>query len=267
MVGNVQRHLQLLIVYAKQSLVNETTYRSNFVMATIGKILRIILLMVFFYSVSQRVPSIGEWNTETLYILVATFYIVDLVASIFFQRNLLYHLPRAIQDGTFDTFLLAPVSTLFQSSFRRIDPGDTVALIPFVGFWIWMVRSLTLDLTTFHVVAYLLFVLIGILLTYALTLGFGALAFWTVRGDGLGRMVDSITNASVYPLDIYPQPLRTVFLSAIPIALFAVIPTQALTGTLSVAHGILSLVVTTVFFCLALLLWNRGLRRYNSVSS
>ncbi len=223
--------------------------------------------MIFFYSIVQRVPHIGSWTTETLYVLVATFYIVDLVASIFFQRNLLYHLPRAIRDGTFDTFLLTPVPALFQASFRRIDPGDTLALLPFIGFWIWIANTMKLELTALHIVWYIVFIGGAVLLTYAITLCFGAVAFWTVRGDGVGRMVDSITNASIYPLDIYPQPLRTLFRTAIPIALFAVVPTQALIGTLTLSHAILSTVITAVFFGIALTLWTHGVRHYNSASS
>lgn len=267
MADNIRRYARLLLIYTKHTMVMETSYHSNFIMATIGKLLRITLLMVFFYSIAQRIPTIGAWKIESLYILVATFYIVDLVASIFFQRNLLYHLPRAIQDGTFDTVLLTPVHTLFQASVRRIDPGDTLALIPFVGFWIWMAQMVGDQLTIMHVLTYMCFVVLAIILTYAITLCFGALAFWTVRGEGVGRMVDSVTTASVYPLDIYPQPFRTLFVTIIPIALFAVIPTQALFGTLSFTYALLSITITILFLSIGVVLWKHGVRRYNSVSS
>ncbi len=267
MAGSIIRYLSLTQLAAKFGLYNESAYLINFIAATFGKLLRIGLFMIFFDSIALVVVQVPSWTRDGLLTIIATFFIVDLVASILFHRNLLFHLPEHIQDGTFDRYVVRPAPTLFQVSFRVIDIGDVVTLVPFIIFWGWMVSRFPAAIGTGAIFGYIGMMVVAVVFLYALVLLIGSISFWTVRGDGAGRLTDYMAGAASFPLDIFAAPFRQIAFWVVPVAILSVVPAQVLFGTASLMVVGYSILFTVVLLCIALRVWNRGVRRYDSASS
>jgi len=267
MVANIKRYAVLLLLFLKSDFYMQTAYASNFVISTLAKILRVGIVMVSYHTLVVSVPNIPSWSTPELYILAATFYVTDLVASIFFHRNLLYHLPREIREGTFDRTLQLPVPQLFYTAFQRIDAGDFFAVVPFAAFWVYVVQHFSLDLTFSAVVGYSVMVCNAIVFIFALVLLTGSSAFWFQRGDGFGRLLDNVTGAARFPFAVFPQAFQFVVFFIVPVALLATIPTQVLLGKAQMSQVLYSLVFTAVLLCIAVAVWRKGIRVYQSASS
>ncbi len=266
-MGSLKRYAQLLYLFTKFDFYLETAYGLNFLFATCGKIFRVLLVMVFFKTLVLRVPGIPQWNEAQLYILAATFYITDLIASILFHRNLLFHLPRIIRDGTFDRILTKPIPQLFHAAFNKIDVGDFLAFVPFMYFWIYIVQHFVLSVTFGSVALYVLLVVNAVVFIFALVLLLGSTSFWLNRGDGFGRLVDHATGAARFPFDIFPEKLKFVVFYILPVAVLATLPTQALLGFAQPLYILYSVGFTLILLAAALVVWNRGLHAYQSASS
>lgn len=267
MAGKARRYIELIWLFIKFDYFVETAYTANFIAASLGKVTRVALSLVFFHALSVAVPGIPKWNELALFILVATFYIVDLIASIFFQRNILFHLPKAIRDGSLDRILVKPIHTLFHVSMQRIDIGDTIALIPFGFFWWYVWDRFQFQPSMLAVGAYVLCLFIALAATYGMVLILGSLSFWTVKSEGFGRFIDYISAAAIFPITLFPQQIQVLFFYVIPIALFAFIPTQALLGSLTWSMLIYAITATTLLLCVGAMVWSRGLQQYQSASS
>lgn len=267
MVGSVTRYRKLLVLFLKSDFYLQSAYTLNFFSGVVGKILRIVLVLLFFQTLVLAVPGIPQWGSLELSVLAATFYITDLIASVLFHRNLLFHLPREIHDGTFDRTLRLPVPTLFYTAFQRIDAGDFLATLPFIVFWFYIGQHAVLAFTAWSIVLYIVLVLHAIVFIFALTLLVGSTAFWFPRGDGFGRLIDSSTGAGRFPFTIFPKKFQFVVFYVFPLALLATIPTQALLGTAQPFQMVYVVGFTFMLFVVSLLVWKRGLRAYQSASS
>lgn len=266
-VASIKRYILLIRLFASFGFHLESAYVINFVSATFGKLLRIALIILFFHSIAIAVPNIPGWNVEGLYTIAATFYIVDLFASVLFHRNLLFHVPRAIQSGTFDTILIKPIPKLFHAAFQRIDIGDFIAFVPFVAFWTYAVTTFEVEITVQHSLLYIAFIFNALVFVFAVVLILASAAFWTVRGDGMGRLVDHISGTATFPLDIYRGNIRFIAFYVVPVAVISVIPAQALFGIAKPFDLLYSIAVTLILLAVAVGVWNAGLRRYSSASS
>lgn len=267
MVASLQRYVRLLILFFKSDLYLQTAYAFNFFCGVIGKVLRIFLVMLFFQTLVTSVPNIPQWSTAELYILAATFYITDLCASVLFHRNLLYHLPRDVHDGSFDRTLRMPVPTLFYTAFQKIDAGDFLAVIPFIGFWVYIGQHFVLPLTAASIALYIIMCIHAIIFIFALVLLVGSTAFWFPRGDGFGRLIDSSTAAARFPFTVFPRKFQFVVFYLFPLAILATIPTQVLLGKADMSQVVYVIGFTYVLLALSIAAWRRGLRVYQSASA
>src|SRR5438034_8295740 len=68
----------------------------------------------------------------------------------------------------------------------------------------------------------------GFTLIYALLLALSTFAFWFVRIDNLMAIYWSFLDAGRFPVDIYPGWLRVTLSSAVPIGVAVTVPAQAI---------------------------------------
>src|SRR5204862_2606650 len=75
-------------------------------------------------------------------------------------------------------------------------------------------------------------ILCGFVLVYALLLALSTLAFWFVRVDNLMALYWAFLDAGRFPVDIYPGWLRVTLSSAVPIGVAVTVPAQVIAGRL-----------------------------------
>jgi ABC-2 type transport system permease protein len=128
------------------------------------------------------------------------------------------------------------------------------------------VIQLGVTLSLWQILTFLLTLLAGTLILYAILLVFAALIFWS-PGVLFTWVFDGIFQMARYPLGMYPGWLRLMLTWIIPVGVITTIPAQALTGSLSAQSLILSLGLAATLFLLASALFRFGLKRYASASS
>jgi ABC-2 type transport system permease protein len=266
-VTGILRYLRIVPLLVKTGLMQQMAYRPHFISMFIGKMIRIVLLLLFFQAVFLKVDRIGSWNYDQVLLLFATFHVVDFLMSITFHRNLAFYLPLKVYTGEFDSRMLLPVNLLFLSSLERIELIDFASFLPTLAFLGYVLYRLEFDFTGGQFAVYLVLLANALVFLFAAVLAIASLSFWTTRSNGLARIFDSLLKVGRYPLEIFEGFWKSVFLYILPLVFIAQFPSEALLGVLSVRAVLVATGITGFLLALSLRLWKAGLNRYQSTSS
>lgn len=200
-------------------------YRWPFVLEMLSTALLSATSILTLAAVFARFDHIGGWTlmeVAFLYGLVETaFGTMDMVFSAYDPDSFTVHLQR----GTFDQFLLRPVSLplqLFGSQFalRRLGRILQGALVLGLSLYFtqahWtLAKGLYLPIVFLSVVAFF-----GGLFVCGATI-----CFWTVQSiEAVNIFTYGGTEMASYPMHIYPDALRRFFTFVIPAALIVYYP-------------------------------------------
>lgn len=94
-----------------------------------------------------------------------------------------------------------------------------------------------------------------------------AIAFWAVDLHNLDVVVVGLLDMARYPAPAFPEPVRSVIRTVIPVALITTVSAEALLGRLTLPAAALSLVISGVVFFASIAVGKLALRHYTSVSS
>jgi ABC-2 type transport system permease protein len=233
----------------------------------IGKLIRMGLLFFFFQAIFLKVDRIGHWNFDQVLLLFASFHLVDYLMSITFHRGLAFQLPNQIQTDELDVRIILPVNLLFFVSFEKIDIIDAFSFLPALGFLGYVLFRLEFAFSWFQVLIYVLLLTNGLIFLFAVVLIIATLSFWTTQSRGLAKIFDNLLKIGRYPLDIFGDFWKVIFIYFLPLVLIAQLPSQALLMTLSLEFGLFAIGVTATLLVLALKFWTLGLKNYLSAST
>jgi ABC-2 type transport system permease protein len=252
-------------VQLKNNWVREAVYRTNFLTAVATDIVWIIIEFSLFSVIYSNVKQLSGWTLHQVYFFLGVFFASDALFTIFFQRNF-WNFSDLVNKGELDILLTKPVPAVFLVLSRWMNLSAALDIFlglgimihygPDAGFqggWKWLLVGfwLLLGLTT------------AVLVRFA----FSIWVFWTDRSWAISRLYYQFFQIATKPDSIYPNLLRYVILSALPFGFIASVPARALLYGLSGIEYIALGSVLVVFTAFNVVMWNRGLRRYQSASS
>lgn len=263
--GVMKRYLQILFHFLKLSIMLHMAYVPSFLLAIIGKVLRIGLVIFVYNTLFMYTTAINGWTRDDLLLLAAFLFSVEFIATIFFHRNLFYYMPDLIRKGQFDGVLVQPLNPLFHMSFRTIDVFDIFSSVPVFFIWGALFRKHILTAADLPILFFL--VALGVTFAFSIAVIWGSWSFRTVLGAGAGRLYEQTMLLARFPTSIYHKSITFALTFVFPLGIIATIPAEFLRGTiLSRTIFGTSLVVFGVLF-LSLAVWRSNLRKYSSASS
>jgi ABC-2 type transport system permease protein len=251
---------------------SQMQYRASFLMELLGFALVTGLEFAVIAILVGRFGSVGGWGlaeTALLYGLTSlAFSLAEMVG-----RGFDAPFERMIQQGTFDGVLTRPLSPFFQVltadfQLRRLGRSAQALIVLAYAFGqlaiVWSPdRLLLVPLTVASgAVIYMALVVIGATLT-----------FWTIKTP---EVINVFTfggeQMTSYPLSIYSEWLRTLFLFIVPVG-FANYPAALYLLGRADPSGLpawlawCAPLVAAAFFALALRFWAFGVGKYTSTGS
>jgi ABC-2 type transport system permease protein len=171
-----------------------------------------------------------------------------------------------VGTGQFDFTLLRPANLQFLASFRRWHPLALLDLL--LGLVVLAVATGQLGAVVgpWQVISFIVTLAAGLLVLYAILLGFTALVFWS-HGFLFTWVFNGLFQLARYPLGVYPGWLRLVLTWIIPVGIMTTVPAQALSGQLAPELLVGSLLMALALFFGASVLFRTGVRHYSSASS
>ena len=161
-----------------------------------------------------------------------------------------------IRNGDIDLYLTKPVSPLLRLSFEQVNPGSLPLVALSVCILWYGVRLCGLRVSAGHVLGYLVWVTLMIVLWYEMEVIIRSLTFFLVSTVNITRLEEAgIDLCMKIPYVILPYGIVATF------------PTMYLSGDGTLKMWIYGIAVVTAFGGITAFLWKTGLKRYNSVSS
>lgn len=253
----MRKTFRLLWLYGKLNLSAAMEYRAAFWTQSIGMVINNASFIFFWWIAFGQVgESIGGYTFHDVMFIWGLCSSAFGLAQIVFGNN--GHITRMIVTGDLDTYLTQPVDPLFSMLCSRTALsawGDLAyGVILFIG------SGQGLSALPIFCVA----VVTGALLMTATNVMLHAMTFFLGDASALGSMtLDFLITFSIYPLGIYPLFMRVLMYTVIPAAFITHVPLK-IARDFSAAQTLLLLGFTFAYCAAAWLLFQRGLKRYES---
>lgn len=247
------------------------TYRTSFVMLTLGQFLITLLDFVAIVILFTNVDALGGFGlAEIAFLYGGTSLCLGLADLVLGNIE---RLGTKIRLGTFDAMMVRPVPLFAQVcaddfALRRLGRITQAAVVLALAAvvidvdWTWLRAAM---------VPYLIVCGTGIFLAI-FTLG-AALQFWTTDGsEAANAFTYGGSTVTQYPLTIYPTELVKALTFVIPVAMVNWYPSLYILGRpdpfgFPTALQFASPVAVLGLGLLAALAWRTGVRRYRSTGS
>jgi ABC-2 type transport system permease protein len=227
------QYLAVFLMFARNSLVREMTFRANFVIEVFSTFTWSLMNLAFYtllYNMMEREnrDEIAGWSQYEFFVFIATTIFVNSLVEAFFMDNA-EELSELTRTGGLDFALLKPIDTQFLVSLRKVNWSGLTKLLLVAELLAYSLpRIKDLQLHPLHVVFYLFYVALGVAILYSVMIALAATSIWLGRNQSLYDFWFYITNFSRYPMEIYDgpygTPLRRIFTFVVPILVVINVP-------------------------------------------
>jgi len=241
-------------------------FKGNFLLWVVVEFAWFAIQLTLIQVIYSHVQDVAGWNKYQMIVLIGTNDIVQKTFQLIFMINCM-ELPENIRTGKLDFALLQPANSQFLVSIRKFDIGSIINGSSAFAITYYALWKLDVHVTFQQVILYVVLILNGVLIHYALMLAIVTISFWIVRAQGLVYGYYNLFQIARMPREAFKGISRIFFTFCIPMLVVANFPASVL------AHGMtdwrnLWVFGIAAFFLLTVTFWFRyALRFYTSASS
>ena len=265
----VQLSVYLRLLVAR--LRSDWQYRTSFVLLLVTQALVAGLELAVIAVLFGQVDALAGWSGIEVALLYGFGGVAFGIGDLFVSQ--VEYVAKHIKAGTFDAFLLRPLSPLLQLSagefaFRRAARALQPAVVLVVAL-----AGAGIDWTPARAAMVPLALVCGVAIFGSLWVLTSSVAFWTVETQEFGNAFTYGGNLLVqYPIDVLGAWMRRLAIFVVPLAFVAYLPAAYLlekpdAAGLAPEAAFLSPLVAVVAVLLARALWRRAIRHYRSTGS
>lgn len=259
----MKKYIRVWLQLTKNAFTSILSNRIDGVSYTLGKLVRFGFFLLLIQSIFiQRNDFLGYSKEET-FLFFLTYNLVDVLGTAFFRG--IYVFKHDISRGNFDTLLIKPINPLFYILSRLTDILDFIFLIPIVFLLIQTI--LHIGSTIPHIMLYILFVFVSMLIVLAIHVVTAALTIRNTESDNVIWLYRETMTLGRFPPEIFPPLVQFVFTFIIPIVVVVAFPTKILLGKLPPDIALTAIATGIVFFILSIQFWKKSIKKYSSASS
>jgi len=270
-------YLRVFRTFARNSLVRNMTFRTNFILETITSLSWVAINLAFYLLIFQYTGMIGTgWGKWEFFLFLSTGLLINSTVETLFMTNA-DEFNELIRTGGLDFALLKPIDTQFLVSLQRIDWSSAGNFVFGLVLLVYSLLQLGYVPGPVEVLLYPLYVACGVSILYSLMIAMAASSVWLGRNQNLFDFWFYITNFARYPMEIYSgpigTPLRWFFTFIIPVLVVVNVPARLLVRSLapqSLTEWLLpafALLAAAASLIASRWVFNRALGSYRSASS
>lgn len=243
--------------YLKTNVAAMLEYRASSFLMILGMMVNDVLWVAFWALYFTKFPVVKGWTLEDVLVLWSSVGVSLGISMGFFANSL--RIPQLVVQGQLDYYLTLPKDPLLHLLVSQVAPlsfGDLIfgplLLILFV------------HLTWVRAVIFLATALLASLLLLGFFILSGSLVFYLGNAETLGgQLFNTLVHFATYPSPIFDTTVKVILFTVIPAGFVSTLPVELVrefhwTGFLELLGAAL------FFFGLAVLVFRRGLYRYES---
>lgn len=262
----MRRNLSLSWTYLLMLLKARMAYRTDFFVQVASDLLLQAVDIVFLLVLFTRVRALGGWTFEEALFIYGFFLVPFALFNATFAA-LSEVGGRYILRGELDRVLVRPLGSLLQVQLELLRPQALNGML--LGIAVIWVASARLELvwTGLDVVLAALSI-IGAWLVYGgVYIAIASVNFWTQDRAGLFPIAYNLITFGRYPMTVYPAVVRFLLTFVVPYGFLAFYPAAGLLREDFQTIAWFTPLVGGLTFGAGLLLWKRGLTRYEGAGS
>ncbi|NDI35038.1 ABC transporter permease [Chengkuizengella sediminis] len=259
-------HMYLLLIRAsiKSRLQHKFNFIFSSIMATFINVSEFMMIAI----VLLKFDSIKGWSLYEVGYLYSIILLSKTVYRTFASD--VHHLEKYLVSGDLDSFFIRPIPILLSLMSQNffILMGEFLQGIFIVTICIQHFLSIgQVDLWVIPIT--ILIIVAGSLILFSIGLVTATFGFWITRIEMLQNVTeDAAMNAVRYPLSLYPNWLKNIFLTLLPLGFINYLPAlYVLKQDLGVWIIGATILVTCICLWVSLRFWKIGLSRYQSTGS
>lgn len=257
---------KLPLVFLRVGVLKELQYRINFFLQLLQSLISLFVGLFVLALVFEYTPNLDGWSNAELLAVMGVYTLMGGILRASIQPNML-RLMDEIQQGTLDFALAKPVDSQVIISVRELQIWQLVDVIVGTIVFGWAITEMKESIGIEQSLIFVGLLMCGTLMIYAFWLILTTGAFWVVRMDQISELFSGIYTAGRWPVGIYPDWLRTGLTFIVPIAFAVTVPSEAITGRLTLSTMILTVILTILLLIISRWFFRFGLRKYSGASS
>ena len=267
MKGSVKQNWLLIRTLWRMRLSHLMVFRLSFFGATFVDGSLFLLQLMMFQAMYSWVDSIGTFSRGQMFIFVGTFSLINALNMViyFFGVN---GIAGKIRDGSLDHYLTKPMSPLLRLTFEQLNPGSLPLIALSAAIIGYGLETAGVHADALTVLLYLLMVALMTLLWYDCEVVLRTLPFFFISTSAVDELESNLIDGCFrVPGTLFTGIWKVIFWFVLPYGIMATVPTQLITGALTLGGAARAVGVVAVFTAFTLWFWRFGLRHYKSASS
>lgn len=264
MFGTINRYLRYYFTLKGKNLQGRMVNRLDFFLYIFCDFIIQLTGVVFFYALFSNIPSFNGWKIEDVVLVYGLFQLCyGLFGFVFWP---LYDFGYLLASGGFDSYLMRPMSALFQLLSKGM--GDVGGILLGLGLVLYSAGKGAFVLSPLNILLFAIFLACGIALYTCIYTLIASASFWMEQSsDGLFRLLNMATDYAKFPFNIYSKGIRVFLTWFIPVGFIGFYPASYFLSNEWGAYMLYLPLVIGGFVLATALVWRRGLRRYRGTGS
>lgn len=259
-------YLRIWLASVRYCLVRTMMFRFDFFLWSAVELGWMAVNVLMVSVIYRHTDSIAGWNKYEMLLLIGTGMLIQRFLMGFFWSSI-YELGRNVRTGHFDFFIAQPGNVMFMATTRKLDPDSLINSLVAVALVIYSARQLGLSPGVVDLVLYALLVASGIVIHYSILVMSISLSFWITSAQGVEGSYFSLMEFSRLPREAFRGIASFVFVWLLPVVVVSNAPARTLLYGFDPVWAGWLCGIAVVWFALAVVMFNAGLRRYSSASS
>ena len=263
----MRRMLRLHRIFVAQYMKNLMEYKVDFLTGAISFLLGQVIQIAFLSIIFSQIPNLIGWEFNEILFIYGFSLLPKGLDHLLFD-NLWSVGYFIVRKGDFDKYLTRPINSLFYVIAEKFCVDAFGELLIGLVLVVYSVIQLRLTISWYMIPLFIIAVVFATLIYTAIKIATSAIAFWTKASGHITHMFYMTNDFSKYPTTIYNKFVRIVITYIIPFAFTAFYPASYfLTGEnpLFCIGG--TVVASVVLFSIAVFIWNKGIKAYESAGS
>ncbi|GLY96609.1 ABC-2 family transporter protein [Actinoplanes sp. NBRC 103695] len=242
-------------------------YEADFWILAAATVLMQVVNIVFLAALFAKVPSLNGWTFWAVVMMFGAVALAEGVGSLFFEG--MWRLAWQINMGELDYFLVRPYPVVLQSSSALIGINGLSNIVVGGAMIGAAIAHSEIAWSPWRVAVGVLLLISAIVIKLSINLATNSVSFWLSSPSPIFAFaVHQVGDLARFPLSIYPAALKAGLGIVLPFAFVSFFPVAYLLDEGSNRWiGLLTPLVAVYCAAVALTVFKRGLRRYESAGN
>ena len=255
----------------KLGFINSLEYRIDLVFTILTSIFPIVIQLFMWVNVFNQGEELifGYTLNQLVCYTILSNFVTSLITT-----NIYSTISNDVKSGKLNSYLIKPMNYISFRTFGILGSKITeFLLISILGIIaiIFLMSSSELGLTNLNILFFVISLILSYLLNLFLYISFSCTAFWITENSRLFaifKVIMSVIGGSIFPIDIFGK-LFTDISRFMPFQNLVYVPLNIIMGKTPIneipGHLIIQGVWVLLFAFFALMLWNKGIKKYIGV--